>query len=118
MNDTTHNLELKFHNDLLKVPSHKGIPSYVSINKVNVRLANAQEDARFDLEFDKKFTLPTRSVIVVPLVVDDKTLGVIEVTNKIDGEFTADDEGLLVLMAPLLGIIVINALEYENTLLM
>ena len=41
-----------------------------------------------------------------------------EVTIKIEGEFTVDDEGLLILIAPLIGIIVRNALEYENTLLM
>lgn len=60
--------------------------------------------------------MPTRNVIVVPLVIEDKTIGVLEVTNKIDGEFTADDEGLLILISSIMSVIVTNAQEYENTL--
>ena len=88
------------------------------MNRVNIRLNNAQDDARFDKEIDKKFILPTRSTILVPLIVEDKVIGVIEVTNKIEGEFNADDEGLLILIGQVIGISIRNALEYENTLLM
>ena len=35
----------------------------------------------------------------MPLVSEDKVIGVIEVTNKIEGEFNTDDEGLLVMLA-------------------
>jgi Nif-specific regulatory protein len=60
-------------------------------------------DPRFFARVDEAFGFNTRSLVAVPLVLDDgRVLGVIEALNKVsDREFTQDDLGLLLVVAQL-----------------
>ena len=48
---------------------------------------------------DKHIGFKTQSILCVPLVVQKKLIGVIEVLNKINGDFGADDEAILLSLA-------------------
>jgi signal transduction histidine kinase/PAS domain-containing protein len=52
--------------------------------------------------------------IVVPLLADDRLLGVLSVSHKTDGELNADDERILAMMAPGAVIALENARLYEQ----
>jgi sugar diacid utilization regulator/putative methionine-R-sulfoxide reductase with GAF domain len=61
---------------------------------------DAQHDPRFIQRFVRLFD--THNTITVPLVLNDRTLGIFHAINKRDGDFTPDDAAVLAMLAPLL----------------
>ncbi|HEX3722493.1 MAG TPA: diguanylate cyclase, partial [Nitrolancea sp.] len=57
------------------------------------------EDTRYDARGSAGRSPKTRSHLAVPLVIDDKAIGVIDVQSRRTGSFTIDDEMLLVIVA-------------------
>ena len=89
-------------------------------NAVNVFLtgipantADASSDKRFNQYFVKLYN--AKSIITVPLVVDNKRIGIIHAINKKDGHFTQDDLNLLEDIADQLGTILYAAMEMTTT---
>src|SRR5512133_2373424 len=56
---------------------------------------DAQTSRHFSADFDRKIGFVTCSALCVPLISRGKVLGVIEVLNKISGDFNDDDLHLL-----------------------
>ena len=58
---------------------------------------------------------PMRGCLAAPLVGrDGKTMGVIQLSDKIEGEFTADDEAILVQLSQLTAVAIQNARLYQE----
>jgi adenylate cyclase len=79
-----------------RFPRDVGLVGYVANTGRTINVADAQKDQRFDPEIDEKPVYQAKSMIVTPL--RDSTgglLGVLQVLNKNDGKFSADDEHLL-----------------------
>jgi len=99
----------------------QGIAGWVAKHGQPLLIPDARKDPRWYSGVDEAFgTALTRSMICVPLVVKDKTIGVIEVINKLDatspdgyGQFTETDLELLQSMAASVGIALENARLYE-----
>jgi GAF domain-containing protein len=64
---------------------------------------DVRRDPRFYPEVDEVFGFKTRSMVCVPILLDDgRLLGIIEVLNKVsDGEFNQDDLDLILIVAQL-----------------
>ncbi len=76
----------------IRLPMGKGIAGAVAETGEEVNLADAYADPRFDREFDQRFGYRTRSLLCVPIQDrDGKIVGVLQLLNKADGGFTADD---------------------------
>ncbi len=73
----------------------QGIAGYVAAKGKSLVVNDAQKSSRFFAGIDKQTGFKTRSVLCVPLVSRKKVTGVIQVLNKIDGDFTAGDEVVL-----------------------
>jgi CheY-like chemotaxis protein len=73
----------------------QGIAGYVAAKGKSVLVNDAKKSSRFFSGIDKQTGFKTRSVLCIPLVSRKKVTGVIQVLNKIDGDFTAGDEVLL-----------------------
>jgi len=87
----------------------QGIAGWVAEHAEPVIVNNVRSDPRFLPELDERFRFVTRSLVAVPLAVQDRVLGVIEVLNKRSGEdFTDDDASLLSILAALSA----SALDY------
>jgi len=84
----------------LTVPLDKGIAgACVRTGKVKI-VNDTREDTNFYPIIDKKTGFATRSIIAAPLVIGNKTIGVIEVINKKDHlPWTEEDKELLILIA-------------------
>jgi len=65
-------------------------------------------------ESDQGATLVPRSILCVPIKVRDRTIGAIEIVNKIEGEFTHQDLELLQAMAASAAVAVDNANLYRE----
>lgn len=78
------------------LPVKDGIAWWVGQSGKSVRVEIASDDDRFTGNIDKITGFETRNLLCVPLVLEDETIGVIEVLNKLgEKSFTERDEQLL-----------------------
>lgn len=80
----------------LRLPDHLGIVGEVVQTGRAIRVDDAYNDVRFNKDVDVKTGFKTRNLLCVPLL-DGKEhrIGAFEVMNRIEGDFTDDDEDIL-----------------------
>ncbi len=86
-----------------RIPPGQGIVGWVAEHREPQIVRDVRLDPRFFDRVDELFGFKTRSMVAVPIMLDDgRVLGVIEVLNKIsDREFTADDLDLTLIVSQL-----------------
>lgn len=83
-------------------PIGEGIAGWVAANRKPAVVEDVTNDHRFSPRVDKTFDFQTRTIAGVPLIDDDRILGVIEAVNKnYDREFTDQDRDLLLVVGQL-----------------
>jgi GAF domain-containing protein len=97
-----------------RVPAGEGIAGWVVQNGEPVVVASAKDDPRFYGEIDERTGFETRNMVAVPMTTRDRTIGVIEVINKREGEFDEDDLKLATALANHAAIAVENARLYAR----
>lgn len=90
-----------------RIKSDAGIAGRVVGNHESIIVNNPRQDWRFSLEVDREFGFSTRSIVSVPLMSQDRLIGVIQLLNKHDGQFTGADVALLLV----LGQVAVTVLE-------
>jgi GAF domain-containing protein len=94
-----------------RLKSNAGIAGWVATHREPLIVNDPRQDVRFSLEVDEEFSFVTRSILCVPMMARGKLIGVIEVVNKRDDEFTETDATLLLILAQVAAI----ALEEMHT---
>jgi sigma-B regulation protein RsbU (phosphoserine phosphatase) len=86
-----------------RLPKGAGIAGWVVEHCEPQVILNVQHDTRFYPQVDEAFGSVTRSMVCVPIYLDNgRVLGVIEILNKLsDREFTQDDLNLMLIVAQL-----------------
>ncbi len=85
-----------------RIPIGEGIAGWVAQNGRSVMIPNARIDPRFSASVDRDFSFQTRSLLCVPITFGQRTMGVIQAINKINGEeFNRGDLALLGVVAQL-----------------
>src|SRR2546430_3985869 len=80
----------------IRMLNHLGIAGSVFHSGTGLIIHDAYTDDRFNPDIDKQTGYITRSILCVPLrTLSGRTIGVSELLNKIDGQFTEDDRELL-----------------------
>jgi GAF domain-containing protein len=84
----------------MRVPVNKGIAGYVALTGQPMAVSNVEEESRFNRDFAEQSGYVPKSILAVPLVSGGRTIGVIEVLDKIDAQsFGLQDIELLGLFA-------------------
>ncbi len=96
----------------------QGIAGYSTARGEPIIVRDAQGSRHFSPDFDRKTGFQTRSALCVPLISRGKVLGVIEILNKISGDFNDDDLHLLQSIATSVSIALENSQLYQETLSM
>jgi len=98
----------------------KGIAGHVAQTGEVINIKDAYNDSRFDPTTDKKTGYTTRSILTMPIFepvnneqTRPKIIGVLQILNKINGVFTAEDEELLSSMASQIAVTLINSRLYS-----
>jgi signal transduction histidine kinase len=94
--------------DLRLLPG-QGIAGWVAQSGRSDLIARAPDDARFSPGVDEKTGFHTTSVLAVPLKMRDHIHGVLEVKNKRQGSFDANDRFLVEMLAASATIAIDNA---------
>ena len=102
-------------NKEIRIPITAGIAGLVATTGNPVRISDAYQDPRFNPEVDKKTGYQTRSILCIPMRNRrGQVIGVFQVLNKRDGEFTPLDEQLLASLSSQAAVAVENAKLYEE----
>jgi sigma-B regulation protein RsbU (phosphoserine phosphatase) len=86
-----------------RLPPGEGIAGWVAANRQPQIVMDVRRDPRFYSTVDEAFHFKTRSMVCVPLCLDNgRVLGVIQILNKVsDRPFTQDDLDLMLVVAQL-----------------
>jgi putative nucleotidyltransferase with HDIG domain len=81
----------------IRLYAGSGIARWVARNGRPLIINDTSKDRRFNMDIDQLAGYPIKSIMCVPLIVRGKTIGVLEVLNKLNGrDFTAEDLEALV----------------------
>src|SRR6185436_14533011 len=84
----------------VRVPAGTGLVGTCARNRRLINVPDCYADSRFDPSMDKRSGYRTRCMLTLPLVDHRDTLvGVMQVLNKAEGVFQADDESLATVLA-------------------
>jgi signal transduction histidine kinase len=100
----------------IRLKMGEGIAGHVALTGEPLMIANVQEDHRHSRVVDVSTDFLTRTLLCVPLIVRGKVIGVLEVMNKVKGDFTSADLNLLTSIAAYAAIAIENARLYRNVL--
>jgi PAS domain S-box-containing protein len=92
----------------------QGIAGWVVAHGLPAIVNDVSTDPRFHSKIDEAIGFRTKSVLCAPLIVQGQPIGALEVINKRQGYFTADDQALLTSMCASLAIALQNAGLYEE----
>ena len=98
----------------IELQKGEGIAGWVAENKTGIIIRDAQNDPRFFKKADKKSGFITQSMVCVPVLNKDKTIGVLQAINKSEDTFTKDDARLLVALANQIAVALENARLYDE----
>ena len=93
----------------LRLRSGQGVVGWVAQNGESVVVASTSDDPRFSSTVDEQTGFRTVSLLAVPLQVRGSILGVLEVVNKLSGDFDTDDQLLVETLAVSAAIAIDNA---------
>lgn len=98
-----------------RIPPNRGIAGWVVQHGQPALVDDPAHDARFYPDIDRAVGSSTRNILAVPLIVRDRTVGVVEATNKqgADGFGPADLE-LADALASLAAVAIDNARMYAK----
>ncbi len=97
-----------------RVPKGQGIAGEVAYTGVPVIVNDVQSDTRHFKQIDENTGFVTKSLMCVPILTHEKILGVLEIINKKEGEFSHQDQILLSSIANYAGIAIENAHLHQN----
>lgn len=99
----------------LRVPVEGSVAGWVINNQRPLIIQDAASDARVFREVDKKLNFQTSSLIAVPLLRNNKIIGVLEAVNKkSNSNYTEDDITILEMLAAQAAIAIENAQLVEQ----
>ncbi len=109
-----------FHQDLLsevRVPLEGSIAGWVFTHRQPVIIQDTSQETRFFKGVDRLTGLSTRSLVAVPIVVNNEVLGVLEVLNRLQGKYTEEDVIALEILASVIGLRLSNMRLQQQMLL-
>lgn len=92
-----------------------GVSGWAATNRKSVVIENAQVDERFNRAVDVITGVRTRSLLCVPIIRNDKVLGVIELVNRVDGFFREPDLLFVEALARQVGVAIENCNLFQET---
>ena len=99
----------------LRFKSNQGLAGHVFQTGETINIKDAYSDSRFNKNIDKETGYRTKTILCMPIKnINQETIGVFQVLNKITGYFTEEDEDLLVTIGSSAGISLENAKLFER----
>jgi len=98
-----------------RVKIGEGIAGWVAQTGKPAIVNDTSRDPRFAGKFDSKTQFRTRSILCAPLISRGRTIGVVQVLNKLDGKFNQSDLEILLTLVEPCAIALENAILFQRT---
>jgi len=99
----------------IRISAHQGVAGAVMQSGETLIIHDAYQDQRFNTEIDTQTGYRTRTILCVPLIDPaGERIGVVEVLNKLSGEFSDNDAKLLHALAAQAAITIEHGKLYER----
>ena len=98
-----------------RVPAKRGLVGQVAATGQPIIVNDVAADPRWSGELTQSGGFQTANVLAVPLLTQDRVIGVLEVLNKRSGAFTPDDQDLLTSFAAQAAVAIENARLFQLT---
>ncbi|MGB3559271.1 MAG: adenylate/guanylate cyclase domain-containing protein, partial [Geitlerinemataceae cyanobacterium] len=99
----------------ISIPANRGIAGYVASTAQSLNIPEAYQDPRFDPSTDRRTGYVTRNILCMPVFNSaGELIGVTQLINKDNGNFTASDEFFMKAFNIQAGIAIENAKLFEN----
>jgi diguanylate cyclase (GGDEF)-like protein len=93
----------------------EGIAGWVAQSGQPTIVNDTSKDPRFAGKFDTKTQFRTRSILAAPLISRGRTIGVVEIINKLQGKFSPSDLEILLTLVEPCAIAIENAILFQRT---
>ncbi len=94
----------------IRFSANKGLAGHVAMSGETVNIKNAYESEYFNKEIDLQTGYKTKNILCMPIRnLSHQIVGVFQVLNKFEGDFTQKDEDLLIAIGSSAGIALENA---------
>lgn len=103
------------HTGSLVVPVDSSIAGWIITERQPVIISEAQKDPRHFDRIGKAINLQTTSLLGVPLITKDKVIGVLEAINKSSGDFTLEDQEVLLALGAQAAVAIENAHLFQQS---
>lgn len=100
----------------IRLKKGQGIAGWVAEHGIPQIIHDVSRDERFFKNADVVSGFKSKNLLCVPVKTKEKTLGVLEVVNKRDGNFDPDDLDILVAFSHHVSLAIANALLYEDNI--
>jgi diguanylate cyclase (GGDEF)-like protein len=98
-----------------RVKMGEGIAGWVAQTGKPTIVNDTSKDPRFARRFDSETKFHTRSILCAPLISRGRTIGVVQVINRLGGKFTQADLELLLTLVEPCAIAIENAILFQRT---
>jgi diguanylate cyclase (GGDEF)-like protein len=98
----------------LRVKMGEGIAGWVAQTGKAVIVNDTADDPRFASRFDSQTNFRTRSILCAPLISRGRTIGVVQVINRLGGRFTREDLKILLTLVEPCAIAIENAMLFQR----
>jgi signal transduction histidine kinase/DNA-binding response OmpR family regulator len=99
----------------MRLQPHQGIAGWVFAHGESALVPDVASDSRFYRKVDESTGFVTKSMICVPLKLKERTIGIIQVVNKVSGRpFDENDMNLLAAIAMQVSIAIENGRLFED----
>jgi len=98
-----------------RVKIGEGVAGWVAQTGKPAIVNDTGRDPRFAPKFDSKTQFRTRSILCAPLISRGRTIGVVEIINKLGGRFTQSDLDILLTLVEPCAIAIENAILFQRT---
>ncbi|HET59757.1 MAG TPA: GAF domain-containing sensor histidine kinase [Chloroflexi bacterium] len=93
----------------------ESLAGWVALNREPVIVEDVSKDQRWFKNVAQKIDFFTKSIIAVPMITQNKLIGVLEVLNKYEGLFDQDDERYLSILASQAAVAINNARLFQQS---
>ncbi|MGH2521091.1 MAG: ATP-binding protein [Anaerolineales bacterium] len=97
------------------IPVEGSIAGWIVTQAEPLVVPDTSKDPRWHQKVDEATDFVTRSILGVPLVTREKTLGALEAINKRTGEFTEEDADTLQTLAAQAAVAIVNARLFQQS---
>lgn len=87
--------QLRVDDTLIAIPMDKSIAGWIFSNHQALLVEDTEAEPRFFRDTDLVTSTPARTILGIPLRTKEKTIGVIEAVNKLEGSFDNEDQRVL-----------------------